>query len=131
MADFPGGIPHRDDLDRVVPDRPVYLESRDGHTGWVNSKALELAGVTADTLDPVDGRIERDADGRPSGALQEGAVDLIYDLFPADTPEELVARPAAGPGRAPRPRRHQLAGRQRQPRVEARSRTRRSPVAAS
>jgi hypothetical protein len=90
MADFPGGIPHRDDLDRVVPDRPVYLESRDGHTGWVNSKALELAGVTADSLDPVDGRIERDADGRPSGALQEGAVDLIYPLFPADTPDELV-----------------------------------------
>jgi len=91
MADFPGGIPHRDDLDRVVSDRPVYLESRDGHTGWVNSKALELAGVTADTLDPFDGRIERDADGRPSGAIQEGAVDLIYSLFPADTPDELVA----------------------------------------
>ncbi len=91
MADFPGGIPDRADLDRVVPDRPVYLESRDGHTAWVNSKALELAGVTADTLDPADGRIERDADGRPSGALQEGAVDLVVRLLPADTPDELVA----------------------------------------
>ena len=38
MADFPGGVPHRADLDRVVPDRPVYLDSRDGHTAWVNSQ---------------------------------------------------------------------------------------------
>jgi predicted amidohydrolase YtcJ len=91
MSDFPGGIPHRDDLDRVVPDRPVFLESRDGHTIWVNSRALELAGVTADTQDPADGRIERDADGRPGGALQEGATDLVERLLPADTPEELVA----------------------------------------
>ena len=91
MADFPGGIPHRDDLDRVVPDRPVFLESRDGHTAWVNSRALELAGVTADTPDPDDGRIERDADGRPGGALQEGATDLVERLLPADTPDELVA----------------------------------------
>ena len=91
MSDFPGGVPHRDDLDRVVPDRPVYLESRDGHTVWVNSRALELAGVTAETPDPNDGRIERDADGRPGGALQEGATDLVERLLPADTPEELVA----------------------------------------
>jgi predicted amidohydrolase YtcJ len=91
MSDFPGGIPHRDDLDRVVPDRPVYLESRDGHTAWVNSKALELAEVTAETLDPDDGRIERDADGRPGGALQEGAADLVGRLLPADTTEQLVA----------------------------------------
>ena len=91
MSDFPGGIPHRDDLDRVVPDRPVYLESRDGHTVWVNSRALALAGVTAETSDPEDGRIERDADGRPGGALQEGAAGLVERLLPADTPEELVA----------------------------------------
>ena len=91
MSDFPGGIPHRGDLDRVVPDRPVYLESRDGHTAWVNSRALELAGVTADTPDPDDGRIERDADGGPGGALQEGAADLVGRLLPADTAEELVA----------------------------------------
>ena len=91
MSDFPGGIPHRTDLDRVVPDRPVYLDSRDGHTAWVNSKALEMAGVTADTLDPDDGRIERDADGHPGGALQEGAADLVGRILPADTPQELVA----------------------------------------
>ena len=90
MGDFPGGIPHRADLDSVSPDRPVYLESRDGHTAWVNSKALEAAAITAETLDPHDGRIERDADGRPSGALQEGATFLVERLIPATTSEELV-----------------------------------------
>lgn len=91
MADFPGGIPHRAALDRISPDRPVYLESRDGHTAWVNSKALELAGITADTPDPDDGRIERETDRRPSGALQEGAAYLVERLLPATTPDELVA----------------------------------------
>ncbi len=90
MADFPGGVPHRSDLDRASPDRPAYFDSRDGHTAWVNTKALELAGVTADSLDPVDGRIERDPDGRPSGALQEGAADIVGRIVPATTPDELV-----------------------------------------
>ena len=84
MTDFPGGIPRRADLDRVVPDRPVYLETRDGHTAWVNSRALELAGIDASTADPVDGRIERDADGRPSGTLQEGARWLVSRLIAAE-----------------------------------------------
>ena len=90
MADFPGGIPDRADLDRVAPDRPVYLESRDGHTAWVNTKALELAGITAETADPPDGRIERDPDGQPTGALQEGATALVERLLPATTPEDLI-----------------------------------------
>ena len=64
MADFPGGIADRADLDRIVPDRPVYLESRDGHTGWLNSVALARAGITPTTPAPRDGRIERDATGR-------------------------------------------------------------------
>jgi predicted amidohydrolase YtcJ len=91
MADFPGGIPRREALDRVSPDRPVMLDSRDGHTAWVNSKALETAGITAGTPDPKDGRIERDPDGQPSGALQEGAVDLVTRVVPATTADELVA----------------------------------------
>ena len=91
MADFPGGVPHRSDLDRVSPDRPVYLESRDGHSAWVNSRALEAAAITADTLDPRDGRIERDPDGQPSGALQEGATFLVERLLPLTTSDELVA----------------------------------------
>jgi len=91
MGDFPGGIPDRADLDRVVPDRPVYLDSRDGHTAWVNSKALDLAGVTDSTPHPTDGRIERDADGRSLGTLQETAADLVRRLFPPEPPELVVA----------------------------------------
>jgi predicted amidohydrolase YtcJ len=82
MEAFPGGVPTAGPLDEIVPDRPVYLPNRDGHGAWVNSKALELAGITRDTLDPADGRIERDADGRPAGMLQEGAASLVSRLLP-------------------------------------------------
>jgi predicted amidohydrolase YtcJ len=91
MADFPGGLPHRDALDHVVPERPVYLESADGHTAWVNGRALEIAGITTDTLDPADGRIERDPDGQPSGALQEGAASLVDRLLPPTSLDDLIA----------------------------------------
>jgi predicted amidohydrolase YtcJ len=89
MADFPGGTPRREDLDRVIPDRPAFLRNRDGHGAWVNSKALELAGVTAATADPADGRIERDADGSPTGTLHEGAMDLVDQYLPDDTPADM------------------------------------------
>jgi predicted amidohydrolase YtcJ len=91
MAAFEGGTPRREDLDRIIPDRPAFLTNRDGHGAWVNSKALELAGITADTLDPSDGRIERDPDGTPSGTLHEGAMELVRRLLPDDTPAELEA----------------------------------------
>jgi predicted amidohydrolase YtcJ len=89
MADFPGGTPRRADLDRVVADRPAFLTNRDGHGAWVNTRALELAGVTAETADPADGRIERDLDGSPSGTLHEGAMSLVERLLPDDTPAEM------------------------------------------
>ncbi len=89
MDDFPRGTPHRDDLDRIVPDRPVFLTNRDGHGAWVNSRALELAGVSATTADPADGRLERDADGVPTGTLHEGAMDLVEAVVPDDTPADL------------------------------------------
>jgi hypothetical protein len=89
MADFPGGLPRREDLDRIVPDRPVYLPNRDVHDAWVNTRALELAGITADTPDPADGRIARDADGSPLGTLHEGAMDLVSRLVPPTGPDEL------------------------------------------
>ena len=91
MSDFPGGIPQREDLDRLVPDRPASLSSRDGHTIWVNSRALDLAGVTAETPDPDGGRIERDQDGRAVGALQEQATTLVDRFIPLATIDELVA----------------------------------------
>jgi predicted amidohydrolase YtcJ len=89
MAAFEGGTPRREDLDRIVPDRPAFLTNRDGHGAWVNSKALELAGVTASTADPSDGRIERDPDGTPSGTLHEGAMALVARFMPDDTPADL------------------------------------------
>jgi predicted amidohydrolase YtcJ len=88
MDFFPGGNPDKESLDAVVADRPVYLENRDGHTAWVNSRALELAGITAGSPDPADGRIERRASGEPSGALHEGAMRLVEDLAPPPSQEE-------------------------------------------
>ncbi len=89
MDVFPGGTPTKDLLDAVVPDRSAYLPNRDGHTVWVNSRALELAGITATTSDPADGRIERDAAGEPSGSLHEGAADLVGRLAPQPTPDDV------------------------------------------
>jgi predicted amidohydrolase YtcJ len=85
MEHFPGGTPRKEDLDRVVPDRPVFLFNRDVHGAWVNSRALELAGITRDTPDPADGRIERDPrTGEPTGTLHEGAAYRVNDtLVPA------------------------------------------------
>jgi predicted amidohydrolase YtcJ len=89
LADFPGGLPRREDLDRVCADRPVFLPNRDGHDAWVNSAALARAGITRDTPDPDDGRIARDADGTPSGTLHEGAMTLVERLVPPATEDDL------------------------------------------
>ncbi|MFF3593850.1 amidohydrolase [Kitasatospora indigofera] len=91
MEAFPGGTPDRHLLDRAVPDRPVYLVNRDHHGAWVNTRALELAGVTRGTPDPADGRIERDPDGEPSGMLQEGAMELVARHVPRTTLDEQLA----------------------------------------
>ncbi len=79
---FPGANPRREWLDSVVPDRPVVLTAADGHSLWVNSRALEVAGVTRATPDPPNGRIERDASGQPSGTLRESAMDLVTRHLP-------------------------------------------------
>ncbi|MGA8246315.1 MAG: amidohydrolase [Nocardioides sp.] len=91
MAAFLGGTPAAADLDAVVPDRPVFLPNRDHHGAWVNSRALELAGITAETPDPADGRIERRPDGTPQGTLHEGAMDLVARLMPLPEPAEYTA----------------------------------------
>jgi predicted amidohydrolase YtcJ len=85
----PGALARKELIDAVVPDRPVYLSSTDGHTVWVNSKALELAGITNDTPDPPDGRIDRDPKtGEAVGSLQEGASALVEAVKPEATDEE-------------------------------------------
>ncbi len=89
MESFENGVPDRHLLDQVVADRPVYLLNRDHHAAWVNTRTLELAGITATTPDPSSGRIDRDADGNPVGALQEGAMSLVE--VPEVTAQELEA----------------------------------------
>jgi predicted amidohydrolase YtcJ len=85
MDAFGTAGPHFSALDAVVADRPVLLESTDGHSAWVNRRALELAGITRATPDPPRGRIERDAAGEPTGALHEAAMALVADHAPEPT----------------------------------------------
>lgn len=89
MSWFEHGLPSAAALDRIVPDRPVFLYNRDGHAAWVNSKALELAGINAGTPDPFDGRIERLPDGSPQGTLHEGAMGLVEGILPQPDPTEM------------------------------------------
>ncbi|MGO4104109.1 amidohydrolase [Leifsonia sp. YAF41] len=88
MDHFPGGNPTRGLIDAVVSDRPVLVASRDHHSTWANTKAFELAGITAATPDPADGRVEREADGTPAGALQEGASALFDAVRPEVNAEQ-------------------------------------------
>jgi predicted amidohydrolase YtcJ len=85
----PTGIPDRKLLDAAVPDRPVYLESSDGHSAWVNTRALRLAGITRDTPDPAGGRIDRDPKtGEAVGSLQDSAMSLVSSRIPPYTRDE-------------------------------------------
>src|SRR6201999_4243449 len=91
MPAFPGGTPTAADLDAVTGGRPAFLPNRDHHTAWVNSAALALADVTSATPDPADGRIERDHEGNPTGALHDGAMRLVADYVPPPSRTELTA----------------------------------------
>lgn len=89
---FPAANPSRTLLDQAIPDRPAAFEAADGHSLWVNSRALAAAGITRDTRDPPNGRIERDPrTGEPSGTLRESAMDLVEAVIPARTEAELAA----------------------------------------
>jgi len=85
---FPGGLPTKTYLDVVVKDRPVFLRAYDGHSGWANSKALELAGINGQTKFTGYGEIVHDAAGDPTGALKEGAKNLVTRLIPPPTREQ-------------------------------------------
>lgn len=85
---FPGGLPTKEQLDALVPDRPAVMNCYDGHTKWVNSKALALAGITRNTPDPPNGIIVRDQKtGEPTGVLKEGAQALIERVVPKPSRE--------------------------------------------
>jgi predicted amidohydrolase YtcJ len=76
------------DLDKVAPDNPVWLGHTTGHYAVVNSYALHLAKVTADSKNPPAGTIDRDAQGASTGVLKESAMDLVKPLIPPFTPEQ-------------------------------------------
>jgi hypothetical protein len=88
---FPGANPDRADLDRLVPDRPAFLSAADGHSAWVNSPALKLAGITMKTPDPEGGRIERKrGTGEPTGTLREAAQRLVSRHIPEPAAADYV-----------------------------------------
>ena len=85
-----GEWPSAADLDAVAPHNPVYLTAKSLHVSWVNSAALKSAGITAATADPLNGHIQRDSRGRPTGILFENAVKLVEAVIPEPTPEALA-----------------------------------------
>ncbi|MBB6098699.1 hypothetical protein HNR42_002134 [Deinobacterium chartae] len=86
LSDYPTAA----ELDAIVSDRPVLLWSRDLHSAWANSRALELAGLSAATPDPEGGRIVRDASGNPSGVLLELATRLVARAIPEPTEQDIL-----------------------------------------
>jgi predicted amidohydrolase YtcJ len=91
MEWFDRGTPSRQQLDDVTGGRPSFLLNRDGHGGWANSRALELAGFDAKTPDPPDGRFEREPDGSLQGAVHEGAADVVGAFVPKPTFDDRLA----------------------------------------
>ena len=84
----PTNLPDKKYLDEIIPDRPVYLESYDGHTWWANTKAMQLAGIKKDTANPPGGVIVRDAtSGEATGVFKE------------DSADEIMSRAIPGPSR--------------------------------
>ena len=85
-----GSFPTAADLDRVAPNHPVYLSAKSGHAAWVNSRALQVCGISQDTPDPTGGQIVRDANGAPTGMFFETAMTLMSSHIPVPTPEQVA-----------------------------------------
>jgi predicted amidohydrolase YtcJ len=89
---FPGHrLPTKEDIDKIVANRPVYLKGYDGHTAWVNSEALRRADINAATKFNGYGEIVHDAKGQPTGCLKEGPQSLVRRLIPKPTHDEQIA----------------------------------------
>jgi predicted amidohydrolase YtcJ len=89
---FSNGLPTRLQLDAIVPNRPAQLLSYDGHSAWVNSRALKLAGITRKTPNPPNGIIVKDSKtGEPTGVLKEAAIGLVSRHLPATMRADRVA----------------------------------------
>ena len=89
---FPGGLPQKDQLDKLEPVRPTIMKCYDGNTLWVNSAALKAAKITRDTPNPSNGEIVKDPDtNEPTGILKESAQDLLNGVIPDPTLSEKLA----------------------------------------
>jgi predicted amidohydrolase YtcJ len=91
MSSFERGTPSREALDAVIGDRPAYFTNADGHGAWVNSTAMQVAGLSSLSADPADGRIERGDNGEPQGTLHEGGAKLVSRYLPPVTAEDQLA----------------------------------------
>jgi predicted amidohydrolase YtcJ len=85
---YKGGFPDKKMLDELVPDKPAYIRAYDGHTAWVNSKALEMAGIGKNYRFKGFGEVVRDLNGEPTGILKEDAMDLVSSLIPKKSRED-------------------------------------------
>ncbi len=81
-------FPTARDLDKIVADRPVWLNRVDGHAAWANTKAMQLAGISKDTPDPQGGKIIRDAEGNATGVFIDAAENYINEIVPSPTEKE-------------------------------------------
>jgi predicted amidohydrolase YtcJ len=95
-----GELPRRDWIDSLTGETPVFVARLDGHMGLANTRALELAGVTAATQDPEGGTIVRDAAGEPTGVLKDAAMSLVYGSLPEPSEDELDRALEAAVGHA-------------------------------
>ena len=84
----PAAMPTKGLIDPLTPDTPVFVGRYDGHMALANSVTLRLAGITAQTPDPPGGVIVRDAQGNPTGALKDAAMDFVYKIAPPLSPDE-------------------------------------------
>jgi predicted amidohydrolase YtcJ len=84
-------FPTRYDLDKASTNHPIYLGRAGGHNSVANSRALEMAGITKDTPQPLGGNIERDENGEPTGRLDEiAAMDMVRKIIPSPGPEKEI-----------------------------------------
>ena len=82
--------PHAFDLDQIAPNNPVYLTAKSLHAAWANTKAMQMARINAQTPDPQNGQIRRDARGNVTGILLETAMELVGNILPSPTIEEIA-----------------------------------------
>ena len=85
-----GAWPSTADLDRIAPNNPVYLTAKSLHAGWANSAALKLAGITSDTPDPANGKLQRDEKRQLTGILLETAMELVNKVIPEPSIESIA-----------------------------------------